>query len=123
MSQYMGFSASWCDKYSIPGLKRPLKKNTKIGFEDWLSLNASQKWEHSPLLSTFIKLLFVFKIFVLFILCGRFKQTCFTVPSSRALASYISDPVIHLNMNLIQCTFVIINAGDEFKIAATILPI
>ena len=47
-------------------LKRP-----KIGFQDQLLLNASQKYcrmllgEHSAILSTFIKLPFVIKIFVL----------------------------------------------------------
>ena len=43
----------------------------KIGFQDQLSLNAGQKYcrmlqtEHSAILSTFIKLPFVIKIFVL----------------------------------------------------------
>ena len=51
--------------------KRPLKKNTKIGFQYQVSLNAGQKYcrmlqgEHSAILSTFIKLPFVFKSFVL----------------------------------------------------------
>ena len=49
-------------------LKQPLKK-TKIGFQDRLTLNAGQKYcrmlplEHSAILSTFIKLPFVIKIF------------------------------------------------------------
>ena len=54
-------------------LKRPLKKKTKIGFKDRLSLNAGQKYcrmlppkEHSAILSTFIKLPFVIKTFILF---------------------------------------------------------
>ena len=48
-------------QYSKTFLKRPLKKNTKIGFQDRLSLNAGQKYcktlplEHSAKLSTFIK--------------------------------------------------------------------
>ena len=52
-------------------LKRPLKKKTKNGFQDQLSLNAGQKYcrmlplEHSAILLTFIKLPFVIKIFVL----------------------------------------------------------
>ena len=52
-------------------LRRPLKKKTKIGFQDRLSLNAGQKYcrmlplEHSAILSTFIKLPFVIKIFVI----------------------------------------------------------
>ena len=59
--------------YSKTCLKRPLKNKTKIGFQDRLSLNAGQKYcrmlplEHSAILSTFIKLPFVIKIFVLFI--------------------------------------------------------
>ena len=62
--------------YSKTGLKRPLKKKTKIGFQDQLVLNAGQKYcrmlqgEHSAILSTFIKLQLVIKIFVLSILTG-----------------------------------------------------
>ena len=65
-------------------LKRPLKSNTKIGFQDQLSLNAGQKYcrmlhgEHSAILSTFIKLPFSIKTFVL----SNFKwlpKTGFTV--------------------------------------------
>ena len=47
------------------------QKRPKIGFQDRLWLNADQKYcrmlqgEHSAILSTFIKLPFVFKIFVL----------------------------------------------------------
>ena len=57
--------------YSKTCLKRSLSKKTKIGFEDQLSLNVGQKycrmlqWEHSAIRSTFIKLLFDIKIFVL----------------------------------------------------------
>ena len=57
--------------YSKTCLKRPLSKRSKFGFQDQLSLNADQKYcrmlqgEHSAILSTFIKLPFVFKIFVL----------------------------------------------------------
>ena len=60
--------------YSKTCVKRPLSKRQKIGFQDQLSLNASQKycrmlqWEHSAILSTFIKLPFAIKIFVLSIL-------------------------------------------------------
>ena len=52
-------------------VKRPFSKRPKIVFQDQLSLNAGQKYdrklqrEHSEILSTFIKLLFVIKIFVL----------------------------------------------------------
>ena len=57
--------------YGKTGVKRPLSKRQEIGFQDQLSLNAGQKYcrmlqgEHSAILSTFIKLPFVFKIFVL----------------------------------------------------------
>ena len=52
-------------------VKRPISKRPKIGYQDQLSLNAAQKYcrmlqgEHSAILSTFIKLPFVIKIFVL----------------------------------------------------------
>ena len=57
--------------YSKTCLKRSLKKKTEIDFQDRISLNAGQKYckmlqgEHSAILSTFIKLPFVMKIFVL----------------------------------------------------------
>ena len=57
--------------YSKTCVKWPLSKRQKIGFQDQLSLNAGQKYyrmlqgEHSAILSTFIKLPFVIKIFVL----------------------------------------------------------
>ena len=58
--------------YSKTSEKRPLSKTPKIGFQDQLSLNAGQKYcrmlqgEHSAILSTFIKLPFVIKIYVVF---------------------------------------------------------
>ena len=70
--------------YSKTCLKRPLKKKTKIGFQDQLSLNAVQKycrmlqWQHSAILSTFIKLPTGIKIFVLSI-CEWPLKTGFTV--------------------------------------------
>ena len=73
--------------YSKTCLKRPLKKNTKIGFQDRLSLNAGQnyrrmlQWEHSAILLTFIKLPFVINIFVLCIFEWPLK-TGFTVCTS-----------------------------------------
>ena len=64
-------------------VKRPLSKRQKIGFQDQFSLNAGQKkcrmlQEHSAILSTCIKLLFVIKIFVLSIFECPF-YTGFTV--------------------------------------------
>ena len=58
-------------QYSKICVKQPLSKRQKIHFRDQLSLNAGQKYcrmlqgEHSAILSTFIKLQFVMKIFVL----------------------------------------------------------
>ena len=57
--------------YSKTCVKWPFMKRPKICFQDQLSLNAGQKYcrmlqvEHSAILSTFIKLPFVIKIFVL----------------------------------------------------------
>ena len=57
--------------YSKTCVKRPLSKRPQIGFQDQISLNAGQKYcrmfqgEHSAIRSTFIKLPFVIKIFVL----------------------------------------------------------
>ena len=57
--------------YSKTCAKRPLSKRPKIGHQDQLSLNAGPKYcrmlqgEHSAILSTFIKLPFIIKIFVL----------------------------------------------------------
>ena len=57
--------------YTVKPVLNDLSKKTKIGFRDQLSLNAGQKYcrmlqgEHSAILSTFIKLPFVIKIFVL----------------------------------------------------------
>ena len=54
-----------------PVLSVHLKRSPKIGFQGRLSLNTDQKYcrmlqgEHSAILSTFIKLPFVFKTFVL----------------------------------------------------------
>ena len=58
-------------QYSKTCLKRPLKRRPKIGTQDRLLLNAGKKYcrmlqrEHPAILSTFIKLPFAIKIFVL----------------------------------------------------------
>ena len=70
--------------YSKTCIKRPLKQNTNIGFQYRLSLNAGQKyyrllqWEHSAILTTFIKLTFSNKTYVLSIFKWLLK-TGFTV--------------------------------------------
>ena len=84
---------SWLRKYQHASisrstvktcLKQPLKKNTKISFQYRLSLNTGQKYcrmlqgEHSAILSTFIKLPFPIKTFVLSIFKWPLK-TEFTV--------------------------------------------
>ena len=66
-------------EYSKTCLKRPLKKKTKIGFQDRLSRNAGQKdcrmlpLEHSAILSPIIKLPFTIKNFVFSIFEGPLK--------------------------------------------------
>ena len=71
-------------RYSKTCLNRTLKRRPKIGFQDRLSINAGQKYcrmlpsEHSATLSTFIKLPFVIRIFVLSIFEWPLK-TGFTV--------------------------------------------
>ena len=70
---------SFREVYSKTCLKRPLKKDTKIGFQYQLALNAGQKYcrmlqgEHSAILLTMVKLPFVIKIFVLSIFEWRLK--------------------------------------------------
>ena len=70
--------------YSKTCLKQTLSKRPNIGFQDQLSCNEDQMYcrmllgEHSAILSTFIKLPFVIKIFVLSIFEWPLK-TGFTV--------------------------------------------
>ena len=65
--------------YSKTCLNSSLKKKTKIGFKDRLSLDAGQNiagCEHSAILLTFIKLLFIIQSLGLFIFMWPLK-TCF----------------------------------------------
>ena len=70
--------------YTVKPVLNGHSKRPKIGFQDRLLLNAGQKYcrmlqgEHSAVLSTFIKLPFVIKIFVLSIFEWPLK-TGFTV--------------------------------------------
>ena len=70
--------------YSKTCVKWPLSKRLQIGFQDQLSLNEGLKYcrmlqgKHSGILSTFIKLTFVNKVFVLSIFEWPF-YTGFTV--------------------------------------------
>ena len=81
--------------YSETWLKWPLKK-IKNGFQDQLLLNAGQKYcrmlqrEHSTILSTFIKLPFVIKIFVLSIFEGPLN-TDFTVVQSPKIVFILAN--------------------------------
>ena len=60
-----------------PVLSNNSKRRSKIGFQDQLLLNADQG-EHSAILSTFIKLPFVIKIFVLSIFEWPLKTGLFS---------------------------------------------
>ena len=72
--------------------------NSEPGFQDQLSLNAGQKYckmlqgEHSAILSTFIKLPFVIKIYVLSIFEWPF-YTSFTVTGTRSVSNYYYSPI------------------------------
>ena len=76
-----------------PVLSGHSKRRPNIGFQDRLSLNAGQKYcrmlqgEHSAILLTFIKLLFVIKTFVLSIFEWLLK-TGFTVPTKFVFAEH-----------------------------------
>ena len=78
--------------YSKSNVKRSLSKRPKICFQDQLSLNAGQKYcrmlqlEHSAILSTFIRLPYVIKIFVLSILEWPFYTGFTVVPKFYELA-------------------------------------
>ena len=67
------------------------KRIQKIGFQDRLSLNAGQKYcillqgEQSAILSTFTKLPFVFKFFVLSIFEWPLKQSLTVVKTTKKL--------------------------------------
>ena len=97
-------------QYSKPCVKRPLSKRTKIGFQEQLSLNAGQTYrrmlsgEHSAILSTFIKLSFVIKIFVLSIFEWPLK-TGFTLYTLWALflLQLMHDP--YLGLKMCMCLF------------------
>ena len=94
--------------YSKTCLKRPHKKKPKIGFgfQDQLSLNVGQKYcrmlqgEHSAILSTFIKLPFDFKTFVLFIFEWPLK-TGFTVLGHMFLVRIPLHHPKHYFLNLV----------------------
>ena len=92
--------------YNKTCLKRPLSKRPPKNFLDQLSLNAGQKYcrmlqgEHSAILSIFIKLPFVIKIFVLsFFLSGYLRQVLLYLKRDLwhhwFFLGYLFSPVIH----------------------------
>ena len=93
--------------YSKPCVKQPLSKRSKIGLQDQLSLNAGQKYcrmlqrEHSAILSTFIKLPFVIKIFVLSIFEWLF-DTGFTLQAriQEDICSDMQKKFLHKIVNI-----------------------
>ena len=93
MIWYIEMQTMRVNKDNKPVLSGHSKRRPKIGFQDRLSLNAGQKhcrmlqWEHSAILSTFIKLPFVIKTFVLTILEWPLK-TGFTVCRQFLMASF-----------------------------------
>ena len=93
MLNYSLYSKLGNDKTCV---KRPFSKRLKIGFQDQLSLNAGQKYcrmlqgEHSAILSIFIKLPFVIKIFVLSIFEWPF-YTDFTVSYNQINLTYSDE--------------------------------
>ena len=96
-------------KYSKTCVKWPLSKRPKIGFQDQLSLNAGQKYcrMHSAILSAFIKLPFVIKIFVLSVFECLF-YTGFTVNSKTRT---------HTHTNLVYSTSILhFRYGGQYKL-------
>ena len=91
--QFLDYVKKLLCMYSKTCVKRPLSKRPKIGYQDQLSLNASQKYcrmlqgEHSAILMTSIKLPFVIKIFVLSIFEWPF-YTGFAAHSFNVRASF-----------------------------------
>ena len=77
-------------------VKWPLSERPKIGFQDQLSLNASQKYcrmlqrEHSAILPIFIRLPFVVKSLCCLFLSGRFTQVLLYGSAPFALAFFVS---------------------------------
>ena len=106
------FHCKWMiDQYPVkPVLSSHPKRRPKLGFQDWLSLNAGQKYcrmlhgEHSAILLTFIKLPFVFKIFTWSIFEWPFYKG-FTVVFFLFIAYFLKDfnwtyPIIYRYMGL-----------------------
>ena len=89
--------------YSKICLKLPLSKRPKLGFQDQISLNTGQKYcrmlqaEHSAILSTFIKLQFVIRIFVLSIFEWLLK-TGFSVNGNKLFSRVIQEMSLSVSL-------------------------
>ena len=90
-------SIMYRNMYSKTCVKRPLSKRLQIGFQDQLLLNAGQKYcrmlqgEHSAILSFFIKLPHIIKIFVVFLVAVLHRFYCIHLFKSTLLIIFILD--------------------------------
>ena len=105
--------------YSKTCVKLPLSKRPQIGFQDQLLLNAGQKYcrmlqgEHSAILSTFNKLPFVIKIFILFIFEWPF-YTGFTV--SNLFKVFCWSPWEHFcHITVVSGDFLVSSAAKSYS--------
>ena len=89
--------------YRKTSVKRSLSKRHKICFQDQLSLNAGRKYcrmlkgEHSAIISTFIKLPFVIKIFVLSIFEWPFYTGFAIFPHVSSLSNQVLSKSFIIN--------------------------
>ena len=104
--------------YSKTCLKWPLSRRPQIGFQDQLSLNAGQKYcrmlqgEHSAILSTFIKLSFVIRIFILSI----FEWRLYTVLLSLSFWCLVMVVWLFLVVPWVCLRFVIVVFPDHTQL-------
>ena len=109
----------WSYLHTVKPVLSYHSKRPKIGFQDQLLLNAGQKYcrmlqrEHSAILSTFIKLPFVIKVFVLSIFewplktgLTAYKSSIFQISTAQTLyrsASMYSEQVISPDVYILYC--------------------
>ena len=124
-----------CISYSKTCVKQPFSKRPKIGFQDQLSLNAGQKYcrklqgEHYAIFSTFIKLPFVIKIFVLSIfewfycilnsacqswLLSSAPLVCFCSQKYYGPLSEIRVNFVHKDL-LVLILYLLVSSADLYK--------
>ena len=110
--------------YSKTCLKRPLKKNRKIGFQYPLMQNAGQKCcimlqgEHSAILSTFIKQPFSVKTFVLSISKWSLK-TGFTTCTMNF--SFHGHGIVSVNPGYVDWNYKILSKCQGVSASTSIL--